>query len=258
MEKITLQNRKGQKLVGVLENPKGEIKGTAVLQHGWGGRKDKPTIQAIKRGFHRAGFQTFNFDTTNSFGESDGDFEKSTLGLHAEDLEDVVKWVQEQAWCKKPLALSGHSKGGYAVTKYAEDHVGEVDYLIPVAPVVSGKLSFEVHNARDPEELQKWKEEGVKVREWGDKEVNVHWFQMEERLQHDLLPNAGLVTIPTLIIVGSKDDSCTPDHMKLLVAAIGSDDKAIHVIEGAPHSYYEQSEQDDCEDAIAQWLSERA
>jgi len=37
MEKIELKNRKGLKIVGVLETPKGEIKGTCVVIHGYGG-----------------------------------------------------------------------------------------------------------------------------------------------------------------------------------------------------------------------------
>ena len=37
MERIELKNRKNQKIVGILETPKGGIKGTCVLQHGWGG-----------------------------------------------------------------------------------------------------------------------------------------------------------------------------------------------------------------------------
>ena len=257
MEKITLKNRKNQNIVGLLEKPAGEIKGTAVLQHGWGGNKEKSTIQAIKEGFHQAGFQTFNFDTTNGSGESDGDFEKSTLGLHWEDLEDVVKWSQDQDWFSKPLALSGHSKGGYAVARYVEDHPDEVDYLVPVAPVVSGKLSFEASEMKDSEALRKWKEEGVQVTERDGFVKRKHWFQMEERLQHDLLPNAGVVMIPTLFIVGSEDTSCTAGHVQQLCDAIGAEDKQLHIIEGAPHSYYENSEQEECTQVISEWLSER-
>lgn len=75
--------------MGVLEKPNGETRGTCVIQHGWGSSKSSSTIQAVKNAFLEDGFQTFNFDTTNSFGESDGDYEKSTLGLHAEDFEGV-------------------------------------------------------------------------------------------------------------------------------------------------------------------------
>jgi len=209
MKKLALQNRKGLKIIGVLEKPEGEIRGTCIVQHGWGGHKDKPTIQAAKNAFLESGFQTFNFDTTNSFGESDGDFEKSTLGQFWEDLEDVVKWAQKQNWFVRPLALTGHSKGGYAIARYAEEYPDEVDYLVPVAPLVSGKMSYEAHKKYHPENLKKWQAEGVIERfsreGWLRRE---HWFQMEERLQHDLLPNADKLKMPVLLIVGSKDESC--------------------------------------------------
>lgn len=255
MNKISLKNRKGQTIIGVLEEPEGKLKGTCVVQHGWGGHKDKPTVQAIKNAFLESGFQTFNFDTTNSFGESDGEYEKSTLGLHWEDLEDVAKWTQQQEWFKGPLALAGHSKGGYAVARYAEEYPNEVGYLVPVAPVVSGKHSFEVHEKRDPEGLKKWRESGVVESLGTDGNLKrKHWFQMEERLNHDLLPNADKLVMPTLLIVGSEDESCPPDTVKILFDAIPDGSKAMKVIEGAPHSYNEKEEQDACKDAIIQWL----
>lgn len=258
MEKLTLQNRKGLKIVGVLEKPSGEIKGTCVVQHGWGGHKDKPTVQTIKNAFLAAGFQTFNFDTTHSFGESDGDFEQSTLGSFWEDLEDVTKWVQKQDWFVGPLALTGHSKGGYAVTRYAEEHPNEVDYLVPVAPVVSGKLSYEAHKKCHPEEFEKWKQEGVIERIGKEGDVKrQHWYQMEERLQHDLLPNAQKLTMPVLLVVGSKDESCF-DQAQILFDALPEGSKSIEIIEGAPHSYYEMSEQEACKNAIVNWLSKFA
>lgn len=258
MKKLLLQNRKGQTIVGILEKPANEIKGTCVVQHGWGGNKEKPTMQTIKNSFLESGFQTFNFDTTNAFGESGGDYEKSTLGLHWEDLEDVVKWVQKQDWFIKPLALTGHSKGGYSAVRYAEEYPDEVDYLIPVAPVISGKLSFEAYKIKDPEGLEKWKKEGVLERIGKDGNLKrKHWFQMEERLQHDLLPNASKLIMQTLLIVGSKDTSCPPEHVKILYDAIPEGKKDMVILEGAPHSYYEKSEQEDCKKAIKNWLNSR-
>ena len=256
MQELSLKNRKGQTIVGDLEKPAGDIRGTCIVQHGWGGNRNRETVQAIKQGFLDSGFQTFNFDTTNSFGESDGDFEKSTLGLHWEDLEDVVKWAQQQEWFKEPLALTGHSKGGYAVARYAEEYPDEVAYLAPIAPVVSGKLSFEAYEKFQPDFLKEWKEKGVIEKE--GKQGNVrreHWFQMEERLDHDLLPKAGNLTMPTLIVVGSEDHSCPLEHMEILKSKMPQGEVEIAVIEGAPHSYYKESEQMACTDAIKTWLS---
>ncbi|MEK9174166.1 MAG: alpha/beta fold hydrolase, partial [Patescibacteria group bacterium] len=135
MQKITLKNRKGQKIVGLLNMPEGVVRGTAVIQHGYGGLKSQAHILKLEQAFHDNGFITFNFDTTNSFGESDGTYWEARLGLHAEDLEDVVKWTKQQEWFQQPLALTGHSMGGYAVARYAELYPAEVDILAPIAPV---------------------------------------------------------------------------------------------------------------------------
>jgi pimeloyl-ACP methyl ester carboxylesterase len=253
--KLNLVNRKGQKIVGVLKIPAEAVRGTCVVQHGWGGNKEKPTIQAMENGCLEAGFQTFNFDTTNSFGESDGDYEQSTLTLHKEDLEDVVKWVQQQDWFLLPLALTGHSMGADAVTEYAEKYPHEVSYLIPVAPTVSGDLSFAAHRKSRAEELEKWEREGV--HETVGKDGNLkrkHWFQMTDRLNHDLLPNASRLIMPMLLIVGSRDESCPPDHVRKLFDAIPEGNKKMVLIPDAPHSFYEREEQEACTTAIREWL----
>jgi len=256
METIKLKNRKGLNIVGDLEKPAGEIRGTCIVQHGWGGHRKKPTIQTVKNAFLNAGFQTFIFDTTNSFGESDGDFEKSTLGQFAEDFEDVTKWAQEQEWFIGPLAVTGHSKGGYSAARYAEKYPDEVGYVVPIAPVVSGTLSFETHKKHKPEELKKWEEEGVLERVGKEGDIKrQHWYQMEERLNHDLLPDANKLTMPTLLIVGSEDTSCPPEHIKMLFDAIPDGNKEMYIIEGAPHSYYEKTEQDECRITIEEWLN---
>lgn len=258
MERIELKNRKGQNIVGLLEKPAGEIKGTGILQHGWGGNKEKTTMQAIKRGFHNAGFQTFNFDTTNTFGESDGDYEQSSQRLHTEDFFDVMTWAKQQNWYIRPVAISGHSMGGYSVAKYTEEHQEDVDFCIPVAPLVSGELLYQQYEKNRPEEIKKWKEEGVleSVSKEGDVKRK-HYWQYEEWGEHDLLPEAHKITCSSLLIVGSEDDGCAPVHMQALLDAIGAKDKMLHVIEGAPHSYYEQSEQDECERVITEWLQTR-
>lgn len=254
MQKLKLKNRKEQTIVGVLEQPTAGSKGTCVIQHGWGGNKERPTVQAIKRAFLELGFQTFAFDTTNASGESDGDYEQSTLGLHWEDLEDVVKWVQKQDWFIGPLALSGHSMGGYAVARYAEDYPNQVSYLVPVAPVVSGKLSFAEHNKHDPESFKTWKEKGFRKRiKSNGKPATERWFQMEERLKHNLLPNAGKLTMPTLLLVGSKDTSCF-DQTQALYDHLPEENKTLQIIEDAPHSFSTKKDLASCSNHIKTWL----
>lgn len=257
MKKITLTNRRGLKIVGNLEMPQGEIKGTCIVQHGYSSNKESGSIQKPREAFLDNGFITFNFDTTNSYGESGGDFQNSTLGSHTEDLEDVAKWVQEQDWFQKPLALAGHSMGGYAVAKYAEDHPEDVDILVPLAPVVSGIHSHETHEENDPGSLEEWRQKGYKEKP-GNKPGEIKsmpWTMMEERLNHDLLPNAKNITMPTLIVVGSEDRSCREQDVRLLYEALPENEKNQYsVIEGAPHSYKTKEHQKQLYNFVDAWL----
>lgn len=257
MQKLILTNRKGQKMVGILTYPDGEVRGTCVIQHGYSGFKEQIHIETIQNIFLKHGFITFNFDATNSFNESDGDFEEATLGLHYEDFKDAVEWVKQQEWFKRPLALTGHSMGGYAVARYAEDHPGDVDLIAPIAPLVSGELGFEAKERAQPGILEIWKKQGY----IDDPSTSAPsgfkrkpWKSMEERLNHDLLPKASRISVPTLIVVGSEDTSCPPDHVQQLFDALTVEDKEFKVIEGAPHTYKEEGELKELESILDSWL----
>ncbi len=257
MQKIKLQNRKGQTIVGILEKPDDEIKGTCVIQHGWGGTKEQPQVQIFKDVFLKNGFQTFNFDTTNSFGESDGKYSKSRLGLHYEDLEDVAKWVQEQNWFKAPLALTGHSMGGYSIVRYAEKYPDEVAYLMPIAPVVSGKLTTEAFMHYNPKEFRKWEQDGVLVKESLSTLGLIKkspWETMIEWQNHDLLPNAHKLTMPIFLLSGSKDTTCPSDHVQQLYDAIPEGNKTYKIIEGAPHTYRTEKDLVRVKTLMDEWL----
>lgn len=257
MEKLTLQNRKGQNIVGLLTKPEDEIKGTAVIQHGWSGKKEQKHIVAMQEAFLENGWQTFNFDTTNSFGESDGDFAESRLGLHYEDLEDVCKWIQQQDWYVPGLAISGHSMGGYATARYAEDYPEEVQLIAPIAPVVSGQLTSEAKERKEPGALARWKEEGVLVSESTTTPGLIKrapWAVYEEWLNHDLLPNADKLTMPVFLLTGTDDSSCPPDHVQQLFDVIPHQNKAYEIIEGAPHTYITEEDLQSVKEKLSNWL----
>lgn len=201
-----MKNRKNENIVGNLVRPD-VVKGTCIIQHGYGGFKEQDHMQVMQDVFLKHNFQTYNFDTTNSIGESDGEYEKATLGLHYEDFEDVANWIQEQDWFVPPLAVIGHSMGGYSVARYAEDYPEKVNYCLPIAPVVSGKLSFEAHEEKHPEEFKKWKETGILEKESASQPGYIKrqpWSHMEERLLHDLLPKADKLNMPVFLYVGSE------------------------------------------------------
>src|SRR3990167_2091167 len=108
MEKIFIKNRKNQKICVVLEKNT-EQKGLVFIMHGLGGSKDELHIQTFAKTFRDNGFTVVRFDTTNTFGESDGDYADATTTNYYQDLEDVIKWAGSQDFYQEPFYLTGHS-----------------------------------------------------------------------------------------------------------------------------------------------------
>lgn len=234
-------NRKNQKIsveLTLVDNPTGLV----FIMHGLSGNKEQAHIQAIKNAFTENYYSTVLFDTTNTFGESDGTYEDATVTNYYEDLEDLISWSKSQKWYVEPFALAGHSLGGYSVTLYAEKNPEEVSSLIPVSPLVSGRLSAEAHMEYEPVKFNLWKESGWREDVSStrpDRVKKLPWSHMEDRLKHDLLPKVKNLTMPTLIIVGENDTSTPVKHVKILYDQVPQP-KQFHLIKEAPHTFRSQ------------------
>ena len=216
MEKFSIKNRKNLKIVGKILRPENPV-GLSLVMHGLGGYKEEPHIELIASVFFENNYTVINFDATNSVGESGGKYEDASMQLHDEDLADVINWTKSQNWYREPFILAGHSMGGYAVARYAEEFPSVVKGVFPFAAVFSGKDSFETYKKLRAEELKDWKEKGWTYRTNKSKpefEMKLPWSHMEERLKHNLKPEINKITMPILFVAGENDSSCPPSVQK--------------------------------------------
>lgn len=251
MEKITIKNRKGQNIVVLVEKVKNS-KGLAFIMHGLGGFKEQAHIETMADAFKEKGFTAVRFDTTNTFGESDGDYQDATTTNYYEDLEDVIDWAQEQNWYQEPFILVGHSLGGICSALYAQKHPKKVRAIAPISTVVSGALILET----DREEIKKWQKTGWRVAESKSKPgviKKLPWSHIEDRLKYDLMPNVGKLTMPVLLIVGELDDSTPPEHQKILYSALPGK-KELHIIKGAKHTFREKKHLEEIRRIFLNWI----
>lgn len=214
-----------------------ESRGLAFVMHGLGTNKDQPQIKSIAEVFVENGYTAVRFDCANSLGESEGEYEKTTTTNFLEDLEDVVGWASMQDWYQEPFFLAGSSLGGYATARFAELYPEKVKGLAPKATTISGKLSMETHIERN----KTWKETGWRIEESRTRPgfiKRLPWSHMEDRMLHDLLPEADKLTMPVLMIVGDQDDTSPIEHQRMLYDKIPGR-KEIHIIKGAPHTFYD-------------------
>lgn len=255
MEKIFIENRKGQKMSVVVEEHS-DAKGLAFVMHGLGGFKEQPHIQMFKDAFKEKGFTTVVFDTTNTFGESEGNYEDATTTNYYEDLSDVIAWAKGQSWYQEPFALAGHSLGGISTAYYAEQHPEEVLALAPIATVVSGPLRLEAYEKYDPESLKEWERTGWRVSESESKPgliKRLKWSHMADRNKYDLLVSADKLTMPTLFIVGSEDTGTLPEHQQILHDAVKGP-REIHIIKGAPHTFRDEQHLAEIKSIFLDWI----
>jgi len=253
--KTAIQNRKGQKVVVIVDEATPQ-KGLAFVMHGLGGFKEQPHVETFAQAFQEKGLTAVRFDTTNTLGESGGDYADATVTNYYEDLEDVIAWAKTQPFYKEPFALSGHSLGGICTALFAEKYPTKVLALAPVSTVVSGALSVEAQKADEPEEFANWEKTG-----WSEEESRskpgmikrLKWSHIADRLNYDLLPEAGKLTMPVLLVVGGEDTTTTPAHIKMLFDALPGP-KEFHVIKNGPHTFRDPAQLAEIKAIFLKWI----
>lgn len=255
MEKLFVTNRKEQELATVVENTDG-IAGLAFVMHGQGGFKEQSHVRTFVQVFLDAGYTVVTFDVANTIGESKGGkMEDATITSYYEDLEDIIKWAKFQEWYVEPFCLAGHSLGGICTALYAENYPEKVRVLAPISTVVSGKLSKETY---DPKYLKEWEETGYEIKESRSKPgvmKKLKWENMIDRMKYDLIPEADKLIMPVLMIVGSEDTGTPYAHQKMLFEAIPHENKEIHIIDGAEHTFRDKKHLDEIKEIFDNWVN---
>jgi pimeloyl-ACP methyl ester carboxylesterase len=253
MEKLFIKNRDNRNVSVVVETPNNPV-GLVFLMHGLGANKEKPHIIKAAKVFLDNNYTVVRFDTINSCGESDGNFEDATVTNYYADLEDVINWSKKQDFYQEPFVLAGSSLGGMCIVLYAEKYPEKVKSLIPIAPVISGELSI----ARSSKErIADWQKTG-----WQERPSEsipglikrLKWSHMEDRLKYDLLKKAEVLTMPVLLIVGELDESCPVEHQRILFESISSNNKELCIIDGAPHTFKNETHLQEFSEVVDGWI----
>ncbi len=255
-QSFKIQNRYGLEIVGDIF-VSDESKGISFVLHGLGGYRQHTNNQAILDTLLKNNYTVVTFDATNSVGESEGKYEDATVTKHYEDLCDVIDWSKKQDFYTESIFLAGHSLGGYAVLKYAEDYPVNIKSVFAFAPFIAGELSFEAHRIFEKEKFEEWEKTGwitIPSESKPGLEKKLPWSHMVERLNHDLRPNTDKLTMPILIIVGEKDTSCPPVHQKIFFDLIPEGRKELHIVPDASHTFREEKHLNELKNILNIWL----
>ena len=255
-KKEFINNRQGIK-IAVLIDQKDKQTGLVFVMHGLGGFKEQPHIQIIADAFLKNNYTVVRFDTTNTLGESGGNYENATTTNYYEDLEDVVNWATKQSWYQEPFVLSGHSLGGISVALFAEKFPEKIKAIAPISTVVSGQLSIEQHQKINYEEFKNWEQTGYLEKVSNSKPgiiKKLKWSHITDRLQYDLIPKVEKLTMPTILIVGENDTSTPPEHQEILYNKLPGK-KELHIIKNSPHTFRDQKHLQEIYNILNDWIN---
>ena len=249
--KIFIKNRKNQN-ISVLIERSNNSKGLVFVMHGLGGFKEQTNIEVLAKVFKDNNYNVIRFDTTNSFGESDGDYADATVTNYFEDLEDLIEWSKDQDFYQEPFVLCGHSLGGICTALYSLKYPKRIKALAPISTVVSGELSLKKYSQ---DELDEWKKTNWQIRISSDGKTirKIKYKHIEDRLKYNLLDSAHKLVMPILMIVGDLDKSSPPKHQELLFNKLPGK-KEFHIIRNAPHSFKDEEHLREVYNIFDKWI----
>ncbi|KAI3443624.1 hypothetical protein Pfo_000289 [Paulownia fortunei] len=247
-QKITILNKRGEKLVGVLHET-GSTK-IVVLCHGFCSSKENNTMVNLAVVLENEGISAFRFDFSGN-GESEGSFQYGNYSSEAEDLRAVIEYFTGVN--RLTVAVLGHSKGGNVVLLYASKY-----HDIGAVVNVSGRYDLKrgIEERLGEKFLERLKKDGyidVKTRT-GVVDYQVTEESMMERLNTNMHEACFSIDgrCRVLTVHGSADE-IIPVEDALEFAKIIPNHR-LQIIEGADHGY--SSHQDELASTVLHFIKE--
>ncbi|XP_042454089.1 uncharacterized protein YfhR-like isoform X2 [Zingiber officinale] len=229
--KITVQNKHGEKLVGLLHY-NGSMK-LVIVCHGFRSSKDEKIFVSLASALTNQGISVFRFDFAGN-GESEGVFRYGNYKREAEDIRSVILYFLEQNY--EISAIIGHSKGGNAVLLYAS-----VYHDVHIVINISGRFALErgIEGRLGKDFMQRIEKDGfIDVKDkTGNFEYRVTEDSLKDRLETDMCIACHSIDkkCRVLTVHGSKDQTVPAEDAMQFAKLIPN--HKLHIMEGANHCY---------------------
>jgi fermentation-respiration switch protein FrsA (DUF1100 family) len=252
---VVFNNRRGQRLFGVLHLPVREVQLPAViLVHGFTDDKtgDNRLFVKFARCAAETGIAVLRFDCAGS-GDSEGDFSRVTLDSEIDDLRSAIDFVYNIPEIDNTrLNLVGYSLGGAVSIIVASQDVrvrsfigwSPAGFLPKTFQRVLGKRAFFLAQQNEAVACAN-----------GDKQFYLERDFFSSLEKHR--PDQAISTIsprPILLVQGTVDEKVLPRETESLFEN-AREHKQLHLIEGAGHSFafYEEQLIDRTLQSLLQW-----
>ena len=246
---VILKNNQGQSIYVKIHNETGSK--LAFILHGLASDMNHQVVQSAKKAFLDNGYTVVTFDARYSLGKSDGSVSNVSLSTFLEDLETVVNWAKKQDFYHEPFAIAGHSLGGAATVLYSHNNNDNINFLIPIAPVIGGQQWENSCIKNMPNFCKQWKEKSYYEYKLKNKSANIFYTVIDEAKSYNALEIAQNIKVPTLFVVAEKDmiieEKDVQNVANLMKAKIAK-------ISQSTHNFTKKQNQDDMYQAIYDFI----
>ncbi|GLJ05574.1 hypothetical protein SUGI_0020560 [Cryptomeria japonica] len=185
-ERITIPNKDGEKLVGLLDDT--GSRELIIICHGFRSCKENETSANLASALINNGISAFRFDFSGN-GESEGEFFYGNYWKEVEDLHAVVLHFLGKE--RKVNTIIGHSKGGDVVLLYASKYHDIVGTVINICGRYDLTKGIEDHLCEgfDPKDFEhRINEDGFidVTNKQGNVEYRLTKESLMDRLQTDM------------------------------------------------------------------------
>ncbi len=222
-EKVTFQNSKGTKLVGVLHLPNEKANSAVIISHGFAANKDRNRLIKLAELLSKKGFVALRFD----FGGCGGSEEREiNLKGQLDDLKSAIDYMRKRGYSK--LGLLGESLGGLISILACSGAKTLVLWAPLTKPTDIPIIQKELRDELSRKDVLNYKKDG--------REFKIPKEFLDELLAIDQQKVLSRVQSPVLVIHGTLDETIPLEHSKEAMQFL-PEESVLKIIEGANHTF---------------------
>jgi putative redox protein len=244
--KVQFDNDAGDRLSGILDMPAGEPTSFALFAHCFTCSKNVKGAVNISRALAESGIAVLRFDFTG-LGQSEGEFADTNFSSNVDDLVGAARFLEENH--RAPEILVGHSLGGTAVLRAAEDVPSAVAVATIGSPAEPTHVAHLLSESR--EELD---QAGVAEVNIGGRPFTVRKQFVDDLEEHNLRDEIGSLRKALLVMHAPLDDVVEIDNASELFLA-AKHPKSFVSLDDADHLLSREADSVYAGRVLASWAS---
>ena len=243
---IHFLNHLGERLFGTHHRPDAPSGYGIVLGHCFTCTRHTGILREAGARLTAAGFHVLRFDFSGN-GQSEGVFIETSYTKYITEMETAANFLK--AYGVKWLGFAGHSMGA-AVSVLAGAGLSGVQAVCAIAGRLTGMDSSRIFS---PDRRLQFEKTGRLEFVSRGRHLELDSRFLNDMLSHDMQAAVASLSIPLLIVHGSRDE-IVPADQAWRAQSINPDHSELVIISGADHFFSQVEHRDSAARKIAEWF----